>query len=85
LICSYFLFEFICPPASLRDLQEEYSRDVDIVRRRIFRLETPEEFECTLHEEMQPPAYRYLPTLRSNFMSFSNIHSRATPLILFRI
>lgn len=55
---SYFLFEFICPPASLHDLQEEYARDVDIVRRRIFRFETPEEFECTLHEEMQPPAYR---------------------------
>jgi small subunit ribosomal protein S6 len=43
-------------------LEEEYGRDVDIVRRRIFRIETPEEFECTLHEEILPPAYRYMPT-----------------------
>ncbi|XP_021931157.1 probable 28S ribosomal protein S6, mitochondrial isoform X2 [Zootermopsis nevadensis] len=55
---SYFVFQFICPPSSLHNLEEEYGRDVDIVRRRIFKMETPEEFECTLHEEIKPPAYR---------------------------
>ncbi|XP_023703860.1 probable 28S ribosomal protein S6, mitochondrial [Cryptotermes secundus] len=55
---SYFVFQFICPPASLHDLEEEYGRDVDIIRRRIFKVEAPEEFECTLHEEILPPAYR---------------------------
>lgn len=37
---------------------EEFGRDIDIVRRRIYKIEEPEEFQCTLHEEMLPPAYR---------------------------
>jgi hypothetical protein len=51
-------------------LEEEYGRDVDIVRRRIFKMETPEEFECTLHEEILPPAYRYMPALGNDFVIF---------------
>ncbi|PNF37432.1 putative 28S ribosomal protein S6, mitochondrial [Cryptotermes secundus] len=65
---SYFVFQFICPPASLHDLEEEYGRDVDIIRRRIFKVEAPEEFECTLHEEILPPAYRYMPALGNDFI-----------------
>ena len=56
---SYFVLQFVVPPKALHDLEDEYSRDVDIVRRCIFKMELPEEIECTLHEEIQPPAYRY--------------------------
>ncbi|KAF7273524.1 mitochondrial ribosomal protein S6 [Rhynchophorus ferrugineus] len=56
---SYFLFEFNTPPSSLDNLLDEYSRDVDIIRRRIYRKkEAQEAFECTLEEEMQPAPYR---------------------------
>lgn len=37
---------------------EEYSRDVDVLKRQIYKQEEPENIECTLHEELQPPAYR---------------------------
>lgn len=38
---------------------DEYSRDVDIIRRRIYKKkETEEDFECTIQEEMQPAPYR---------------------------
>lgn len=41
------------------DLVEELGRDVDIVRRQIYRKNTFDEVkECTLHEEMLPPPYR---------------------------
>lgn len=55
----FFTFEFDVPPQHLEDIAEEYSRDVDIVRKRIFNIDKAEEpLQCTLHEEMQPPAYR---------------------------
>lgn len=37
---------------------EEYGRDVDILRKNAAKLKEKEEFECTLEEEMKPPAYR---------------------------
>lgn len=58
---SYFLFEFDSPPSTIADLYEFYGRDIDIVRRRIYKLPEPMEEqieECTLHDEIQPPAYR---------------------------
>ncbi|KAK5642699.1 hypothetical protein RI129_008866 [Pyrocoelia pectoralis] len=55
---SYYLFIFNSPPASIPDLLDEYERDIDIIRRKIFKQETPEFKECTLHEELQPPPYR---------------------------
>jgi small subunit ribosomal protein S6 len=55
---SYFTIQFDTPPQAIFDLQEEYGRDVDIIRRRIFRVDEPEPIECTLHEENLPPAYR---------------------------
>ncbi|KAJ9592664.1 hypothetical protein L9F63_015679 [Diploptera punctata] len=55
---SYFVLQFVVPPKTIAELKDEYIRDVDIIRPKIFRSEPPEEFECTLHEEMLPPAYR---------------------------
>ncbi|XP_055608442.1 probable 28S ribosomal protein S6, mitochondrial [Uranotaenia lowii] len=57
---SYFVFKFDTPPATVEDLEEEYGRDVDIIRRRIYKADAAmqEQITCTLHEEMQPPAYR---------------------------
>jgi small subunit ribosomal protein S6 len=31
---------------------------VDIVRHKIFKVEEPKKYDCTLHEEILPPAYR---------------------------
>lgn len=55
---SYYLMLFNAPPSSLEELSEEYGRDVDIIRRRIFKTKTVEQQECTLEEEMQPAPYR---------------------------
>lgn len=55
---SYYFIEFDVPPTSIVDLQEEFKRDVDIIRRHWVRKEAPEKVECTLHEELLPPAYR---------------------------
>lgn len=37
---------------------DEYGRDIDIIRRRIYKKVQPEHKECTLHEELQPAPYR---------------------------
>ncbi|GAB0100442.1 Probable 28S ribosomal protein S6, mitochondrial [Sergentomyia squamirostris] len=59
---TYFTLEFSVPPKNLEDIDEEYSRDVDIVRRRIYKIEdeinVPKHEPCTLHEELLPPVYR---------------------------
>lgn len=55
---SYFIMEFNAPPACIDDLKEEYARDIDIIRRRIYKKELDPIPECTLHEELQPPPYR---------------------------
>lgn len=55
---AYFNISFDAAPTKISDFMEEFGRDIDIVRRRIFKIEEPEEFQCTLHEEMLPPAYR---------------------------
>ncbi|XP_046399209.1 probable 28S ribosomal protein S6, mitochondrial [Ischnura elegans] len=55
---SYFVFKFDGPPNCLKYLNEEYERDVDVVRRRIFKVEADQTPECTLGEEMKPPPYR---------------------------
>lgn len=44
--------------STIADLTEEYGRDVDMVRRNIFKVEEPEPITCTLQDELQPPAYR---------------------------
>jgi len=55
---SYFVMKFDSPTSSVSELQDEYTRDVDIVRMGFTRLQDLREFECTLEEELQPPAYR---------------------------
>ncbi|KAL1518023.1 hypothetical protein ABEB36_001709 [Hypothenemus hampei] len=55
---SYFLYEFHAPPSSIFPLLDEYIRDVDIVRRRIFKKNEEASFECTLSQELLPPPYR---------------------------
>lgn len=53
-----FTYKFDIPPNYLQDINEEYGRDVDIVKRFIFREETSMTFNCTLEDELKPPAYR---------------------------
>lgn len=55
---SYFLMEMSMPPSKLDDLLEETLRDVDIVRRNVFKVQAPKEEPCTLEDELQPPPYR---------------------------
>jgi small subunit ribosomal protein S6 len=55
---SYFLFELNVPPTSVEKLMDEYFRDVDIIRRRIYKKQEPPQFTCTLHEDTLPPPYR---------------------------
>ncbi|XP_063234065.1 small ribosomal subunit protein bS6m [Bacillus rossius redtenbacheri] len=55
---SHFLLRFHCPPTRLEQLSESVTRDVDVVRHRVYKEREPSSFECTLHEEVLPPAYR---------------------------
>lgn len=55
---SYFFIEFNAPPKYIEDIYEEYGRDVDIVRRRIYKKQETEFKECTLDTEIQPAPYR---------------------------
>lgn len=55
---TYFTINFDAAPSKIADVREELGRDIDIVRKHIFKVEEPEKYECTLHEEMLPPAYR---------------------------
>lgn len=50
--------EMSIPPVKIEDLLEETSRDVDIMRRSVYKRQRPEEKACTLEEELQPPPYR---------------------------
>ncbi|XP_055546843.1 probable 28S ribosomal protein S6, mitochondrial [Wyeomyia smithii] len=57
---SHFIVTFDTPPSTVEELEEEYGRDVDIIRKRIYKANANEQDQvsCTLHEEMLPPAYR---------------------------
>ncbi|ALC44044.1 mRpS6 [Drosophila busckii] len=55
---THFTIAFDTAPTKIADLKEEFGRDIDIIRRHIFKVEDPVEHKCTLHEEMLPPAYR---------------------------
>ncbi|GBP63210.1 Probable 28S ribosomal protein S6, mitochondrial [Eumeta japonica] len=54
----FYLFKMDTPSRSIKNLREEYRRDVDIVRQRIFRTQADSQEPCTLEEELLPPAYR---------------------------
>ncbi|CAL8147535.1 unnamed protein product [Orchesella dallaii] len=55
---SYFLIRFDATPSSIDVLRDEFRRDIDIIRHGFMRIKPEEKFECTLDEEMKPPAYR---------------------------
>lgn len=55
---NYFVFKIDTATQTVADLKEEYSRDVDIVRQRVFKVQPDDEHKCTLEEELLPPAYR---------------------------
>ncbi|XP_063602799.1 small ribosomal subunit protein bS6m-like [Penaeus indicus] len=55
---SYFLLHFDAPATAITDINDTCVRDVDLVRRSIFKVESPPQFECTLSEEVKPPVYR---------------------------
>lgn len=50
--------QFDSPTTLIHEMKEEYGRDIDIIRRHVFKIEEPRQFSCTLHEESLPPAYR---------------------------
>uniref|UniRef100_A0A2A4JS81 Small ribosomal subunit protein bS6m n=1 Tax=Heliothis virescens TaxID=7102 RepID=A0A2A4JS81_HELVI len=55
---NYFVFKIDTATKAVWDLKEEYSRDVDVIRRRIFKSEETCDNNCSLEEELLPPAYR---------------------------
>ncbi|KAH8372414.1 hypothetical protein KR093_011408 [Drosophila rubida] len=55
---TYFSIFFDSAPTKIMDLKEEFGRDIDIIRRNIYKVEESAEYKCTLHDEMLPPAYR---------------------------
>lgn len=58
IIYSHFLYRFDLPPSTIINIIDEYKRDVDILRSKIYKEESVKTVECTLHEEMLPPIYR---------------------------
>lgn len=58
---SYFIVEFDVPSSALHQFNNYLSRDIDIIKRTIFRVpENTPQPDCTLHNELKPPAYRFI-------------------------
>lgn len=58
---SYFIFEFDAPSSALDPFNNYLSRDIDVIKRTIFRVpENKTQPACTLDEELKPPAYRFV-------------------------
>lgn len=55
---NYFVLKIDTASNVVADLKEEYSRDLDIVRQRVFRVLDEDTPPCTLEKELLPPAYR---------------------------
>lgn len=56
---NHFLINFDMAPRKLADFREVLGRDIDIIRKHIYKIQEDVEMpECTLHEEIQPPALR---------------------------
>ncbi|ODN06149.1 putative 28S ribosomal protein S6, mitochondrial [Orchesella cincta] len=55
---SYFLIRFDSSTTTIEVLKDEFRRDIDVVRNGFVRIRPEENIECTLDEEMKPPAYR---------------------------
>jgi len=54
----YVIVKFDAPAMSLSELYSEYHRDLDIIRTGFHRIKPDPVVECTLQEELKPPAYR---------------------------
>jgi len=39
-------------------LRDEFKRDIDVIRAGFTPADPPKPFDCTLEEELKPPAYR---------------------------
>ncbi|XP_023948891.1 probable 28S ribosomal protein S6, mitochondrial [Bicyclus anynana] len=55
---NYFVFKIDTATQAVADLKEEYSRDVDIIRQRVYKVQEKADHKCTLEEELLPAAYR---------------------------
>ncbi|CAH2243535.1 probable 28S ribosomal protein S6, mitochondrial [Pararge aegeria] len=55
---NYFVFKIDTATQAVADLKEEYSRDVDIIRQRVYKIPDKADQTCTLEQELLPPAYR---------------------------
>lgn len=56
--CSYFVYSFMGSPNLFADIKDECTRDVDVIRHAIAPAFWDLPHDCTLHEEMNPPALR---------------------------
>ena len=54
----YMSIDFDLAPTKISELKEEFGRDIDIIRRHIFKTNDLNSEECTLCDELLPPAYR---------------------------
>ncbi|XP_075972914.1 mitochondrial ribosomal protein S6 [Anticarsia gemmatalis] len=55
---NYFIIKMDTATNAVSDLKEEYSRDVDVIRQRVFKSQQAADSNCTLEKELLPPAYR---------------------------
>ncbi|KAH0953657.1 hypothetical protein HN011_004145 [Eciton burchellii] len=55
---NHFFLRFDIPPTELKKIVDEYQRDVDIVRLKIYQENKGNKIRCTFDEEMLPPPYR---------------------------
>lgn len=51
---------FDIPPLSLEKIKDEYKRDVDIIRIKVYKQTEPVKNECTFHDELLPAVHRYV-------------------------
>lgn len=55
---NYFVMKIDTATKTVWDLKEEYRRDVDVIRQYVFKSQEACDNNCTLEEELLPPAYR---------------------------
>lgn len=58
---NYFIYHVEIGPQKLKRLRDTFKLDVDIVREQFYMKEenkVPEDYECTLNEELLPPSLR---------------------------
>lgn len=58
MVFSHFLIYFDIPPSQVSKIENDCKRNLSIVRATIYKPSEPSNTECTLHEELLPPAYR---------------------------